>query len=222
MDFLKIASEKEENQEKLAAVDQIIREVKPSLFGQELIQEQRELLTKSANFWQKAQQGALKGLGAVGIAGASVVGTALVNDMYDVAKKALTKKRNFEGMLNANPDLNDYPADKVKAYFTTLHEKGGPEISGDPHMAGEFVRQHLEFSGRGMIDSVKKIVDIRSQLGKTKDHVSIDFNKFLGGNKPGGHSGSGGGGSGFQRDHENYNPSYSGGFFDQTNALFAK
>lgn len=129
------------------------------------------LVTKQASMSAGFKQGL--GLAGAGIAG--MVGTALVNDMYSAAKSALTKGRNFERMIQAEPELKQYPADKVKAYFNTLHEKGGPEMSGDPVLASAFVKQQLDFHGSSIIDQVNKIVGIRSELGKSKGLGKLDF-----------------------------------------------
>jgi hypothetical protein len=126
---------------------------------------------KQANIGAGFKQGL--GLAGAGIAG--MVGTALVSDMYHSAKSALTKGRNFERMVQAEPELKQYPADKVKAYFNTLHEKGGPEMSGDPVLAAAFVKQQLDFHGASIIDQVNKIVGIRSELGKSKGLGKLDF-----------------------------------------------
>lgn len=116
-----------------------------------------------------------QGLGLAGAGIAGMVGTALVNDMYSAAKSALTKGRNFERMVQAEPELKQYPADKVKAYFNTLHEKGGPEMSGDPVLAAAFVKQQLDFHGSSIIDQVNKIVGIRENLHKSQGLGKLDF-----------------------------------------------
>jgi hypothetical protein len=178
--LLKVASENPENLKKLAYVEGVMSEL---IDDEEFLQEQKDLITnteKLAFSFGGVGDVAKKGLGVAGLAGAGVIGTALVNDMYDTAKKALTKKRNYERMLMANPDLEEYPADKVKAYFTSFHEHGGPELSGDPYLAGDFVRQHTEFAGRGMVDSVKKLVDIRAQKNKAQSlSEKVDFSSIF-------------------------------------------
>jgi len=118
---------------------------------------------------------AAKGLGAAGLAGAGLLGTAVVNDLYTSARSALTKGKNFEKMIQADPELANYPADKVKAYFNTLHEKGGPEISGDPVISSAFVRQQLDFHGN-ILDNVTKMVGIREKLDKA--HSVLPYGKL--------------------------------------------
>lgn len=100
--------------------------------------------------------------------------------MYGAARLALTKSHNFNKMVEADPSLHDYPAEKVKAYFTTIHEKGGPEISGDPLIAAAFVKAQLDFHGNNIMDQVGKLVTIRSQLHKSNTLPKIDFSSIQG------------------------------------------
>jgi hypothetical protein len=48
-------------------------------------------------------------------------------------------------------------------------------MSGDPVLAAAFVKQQLDFHGASIIDQVNKIVDIRSELGKSKGLGKLDF-----------------------------------------------
>ena len=122
---------------------------------------------------------ALKGLGIAGAGAASMIGGALISDMYSSARSALTKSHNFNKMVQADPSLAEYPAEKVKAYFTTLHEKGGPEISGDPLMASAFVKQQLDFHGSNILDQVSKVIGMRSTLAKAEALPKLDFGSLL-------------------------------------------
>lgn len=174
--LLKIASEDKSNAEKLAFVDEVLSQ--NFEFKDELIVEQQELLERVDEAIEKQASmsaGFKQGLGLAGAGIAGMVGTALVNDMYSAAKSALTKGRNFERMVQAEPELKQYPADKVKAYFNTLHEKGGPEMSGDPVLAAAFVKQQLDFHGSSIIDQVNKIVGIRENLHKSQGLGKLDF-----------------------------------------------
>lgn len=200
-ELLKIASEDDtwgvENCEKLAAVDEVLGEnfaMKEDFLKeqQEYLEDIDEKIEKIANIPGSLGLGGLlaggigqaaksvggaaaKGLGAAGLAGAGLLGTAVVNDLYTSARSALTKGKNFEKMIQADPELANYPADKVKAYFNTLHEKGGPEISGDPVISSAFVRQQLDFHGN-ILDNVTKMVGIREKLDKA--HSVLPYGKL--------------------------------------------
>jgi len=96
--------------------------------------------------------------GALGIGGAAVGGiaTSLLNDLYNKAKLSVTEKGNFNDMMKNNPDLADYPVEKVKSIFNTVHRLGGPDLSGDPNVAGTIVRNHV------MLGDFNKGVDMKS------------------------------------------------------------
>ena len=118
-------------------------------------------------------------IGAAGLGAAGIVGTSLVNDMYSLARNAVTRNRNYEKMLNADPELKEYPAEKVKAYFNTLHEKGGPEMSGDPLIASAFVKQQLELPPQFLLEQVHKLVGTRANIDKSKSGGNIDLARIM-------------------------------------------
>lgn len=187
--ILELAEETDkENAEKLAELSHIldqdfIYKEEYVTWAQEKIEEVDEALEKTAidfsSMGKTVGNTALKGLGIMGAAGAGMVGTALIGDMYSAARLALTKSHNFNKMIQSDPSLTEYPADKVKAYFTTLHEKGGPEISGDPLLASAFVKGQLDFHGTGILDQVSKIIGMRSTLAKADNPARMDFSPLL-------------------------------------------
>lgn len=202
-ELLKIASEDAENEAKLAFVYEVMEDKE---IGQEVIEEIENLLAdveetleKSAGIRESVfgsilgnAAGAAHGLsklkpyaqaGAVGAAG--IVGSALVNDLYSAARLAVTRNRNFKNMLEADPELKEHPAEKVKALFNTLHEKGGPEMSGDPLIASAFVKQQLELPPQFLLESVHKLVGTGSTLAKSKQMGSFDLSKMMRGDGQG-------------------------------------
>lgn len=80
---------------------------------------------------------------AVGTTVAGGIALALAGDMYGAAKRGLIKSRNYKAMLEANPDLREAPADRVQRAFSTLHRLN-PEFSGDPTVAGAYVRREAQ------------------------------------------------------------------------------
>ena len=190
--ILKLAEENDkESAEKLAQLSQIldtefVYKDEFVKWAQEKMEEVDEKLEKIANIpappslLSRAGSLGLKGLGIAGAGAASMIGGALISDMYSSARSALTKSHNFNKMVQADPSLAEYPAEKVKAYFTTLHEKGGPEISGDPLMASAFVKQQLDFHGSNILDQVSKVIGMRSTLAKAEALPKLDFGSLLG------------------------------------------
>lgn len=194
-ELLKIASENSECEEKLAFVYKAMET--PGEFTQELnedivylLEEVEEKLEK-VGFDLSSITGTLGNLAgkakpyasAAGLGAAGIIGSSLVNDMYASARTAVTRNRNYEKMLHADPELKEYPAEKVKAYFNTLHEKGGPEMSGDPLIASAFVKQQLELPPQFLLEQVHKLVGTRANIDKSKGSGSFDFSRMMRGGK---------------------------------------
>lgn len=201
--LLKTASEDAENEAKLAFVYEVMEDKE---IGQEVTDEVESLLAdvdealeKNAGVLDSLRGGAsaignaAKGAagaakpyaGAAALGAAGIVGSALVNDLYSAARLAVTRNRNFKNMLEADPELKEHPAEKVKALFNTLHEKGGPEMSGDPLIASAFVKQQLELPPQFLLESVHKLVGTGSTLAKSKQMGSFDLSKMMRGDGQG-------------------------------------
>jgi hypothetical protein len=76
---------------------------------------------------------------AVGGTMAAGLATAIATDLYDAARRGLTKSRNFKRLMQANPDLKDYDQKRLKESFNTLH-RYGPEFTADPLMGGSLLK----------------------------------------------------------------------------------
>lgn len=96
------------------------------------------------------------------------VALSLAGDLYDAARRGLTKSRHWSAMLDANPDLADRAKEdpNVQVMFNTLH-RFNPEFSGDPHVAASFVKAQLEYPDDVGIPQnlVKAHNEIRSSSG---------------------------------------------------------
>jgi len=145
--------------------------IRESVFGS-ILGNAAGVVSTAAKLKPYAQAGAL---GA-----ASLVGSALVNDMYTSARLALSRNRNYKNMLEADPELKQHPAEKVKALFNTLHEKGGPEMSGDPLIASAFVKQQLELPPQFLLEQVHKLVGTGAALSKSRQMGSFDMGRIMG------------------------------------------
>ena len=200
--LLKLASEDKECEEKLAFVYDAMEDKD---VGQEisdeveyLLGEVGESLEKRAGIFDSLKGGissiggAAKGVagaakpyaGAAALGAASLVGSALVNDMYTSARLALSRNRNYKNMLEADPELKQHPAEKVKALFNTLHEKGGPEMSGDPLIASAFVKQQLELPPQFLLEQVHKLVGTGAALNKSRQMGSFDLGRLMDAGRP--------------------------------------
>jgi len=103
------------------------------------------------------------GAAALG-AGAVIAGTIAQagDDIYEAAKKAITRARGFNRMLKENPELGEMDRKKVHATFRTLHNFN-PEMAADPYVSGSWVKSLAEY------DNVptKTISDLISARSKT-------------------------------------------------------
>lgn len=189
--LLKLASEDKECEEKLSFVCEAMedRDVGQDISDEieSLLGEVSESLEKNAGIFDAVKGGissagkaAKPYAGAAALGAASLVGSALVNDMYTSARLALSRNRNYKNMLEADPELKQHPAEKVKALFNTLHEKGGPEMSGDPLIASAFVKQQLELPPQFLLEQVHKLVGTGAALSKSRQMGSFDMGRIMG------------------------------------------
>jgi hypothetical protein len=117
----------------------------------------------------------LGGVGAAaGTAAAGGIALALAGDAYNAAKRGLTKSMNYRAMLEANPDLREVPADRVQRAFSTLHHLN-PQFSGDPTVAGSFVRrQSMSDIPDWDPNQLKTIIDSHKSLSDTRKLPNFD------------------------------------------------
>lgn len=109
----------------------------------------------------------------VGLNAIKSIAQIAMSDLYNHGKGALTEKRNFERMMKENPDLHEIPHDRVKSLFKTLHRLGGTELSGDPNVAGTFVRGN-SFSSSGIdMKGVESMIGARSNLRRGMDQIDL-------------------------------------------------
>jgi len=110
----------------------------------------------------KGPANALKGPATwLGGAAGGALALSAAGDLYDAAKRGLTKGRNFSTMMKSNPDLADADPEQVKSVFSTLH-RFNPEFSADPSVAGQFVRQGLSYGTD--LDTVGKLTQTRKNV----------------------------------------------------------
>jgi hypothetical protein len=162
-------------------------EVRQSPFKDEIIAELDGITKKAAhafNNGHRAINSAANSIGrtslALGGMFATGVGLALAGDLYDAAKRGITKTRDYKAMLSSNPDLKDKPARQVQSLFSTLH-KFNPEFASDPLVAGSFVRNHVEManSEQGAVDInvLNSLVSSRKNLQDSKKLNPFKFGK---------------------------------------------
>lgn len=147
-------------------------EVKTSPFKDEITEELDGLMKKAFQMpgWAAGMGKSFAG-GAAGVGGAVAAGIAyaLAGDMYDAAKRGITKSRNYQAMLAENPDLKQMPARNVQKAFSVLH-KLNPDFASDPTIAGAWVKRQATFGEDAFGDAgnLKQLVDARKSLNDTR------------------------------------------------------
>lgn len=141
------------------------------------LEKQASAASDAVPLLRRSSLGGYAARGALGIGGAALGGiaTSLLNDLYNKAKLSVTEKGNFETMMKNNPDLHDYPVDKVKSVFNTVHRLGGSELSGDPNVAGTIVRNHVmlgDFNKGVDMKSMNELIGARSNLSRGSQVIS--------------------------------------------------
>lgn len=146
----------------LAATEKVSPE-----FAQEVISDFRKITDTTTE--KVAAVGGWKGF-AAGVGGSvlSAIGGALASDLYDAARRGLTKSTSFKRILEANPSLKSLPKKEVQTAFNTFH-RFAPELTADPNLGGQILRTMVTLGENGdqrilvneLIKSRKDIRDVR-------------------------------------------------------------
>lgn len=152
-------------------------EVKTSPYKDEITEELDGLMKKAfqmpgwASNMGKSMAG---GAGMVGGAVAAGIAYALAGDMYDAAKRGITKSRNYQQMMAANPDLKQLPAQSVQKAFSVLH-RFNPEFASDPTVAGAWVKSRSQFGedAYANVQDMGQLISSRKNLMDAKKLPSV-------------------------------------------------
>lgn len=105
-------------------------------------------------------------LKAVGTAGAVALAGSVATDLYDAAKRALTKGTSFKRMMDFNPALSAYKKEEVRRAFETMH-RFAPEFTADPNLGGQVINRMVELPQDNanlimqLINANKNVADTR-------------------------------------------------------------
>ena len=150
--------------EKFAFLAKTAAEIRKSPFRDEIVAELDGIVKKAGQgFMQGGWGTAAKGIGAA--VGTSIA-ISLAGDMFDATKRGIFKSRNYRAMMKGNPELAEHDAKQVQRAFSTLH-RFNPEFSGDPNVAGAFVRKQVELNSfdpqmlTNLVGARKNLSDIK-------------------------------------------------------------
>lgn len=111
----------------------------------------------------------LKEIGVAATGGVlAALGTAVAMDLYDAAKRGLTKATNYKRVMQANPDLRKMDKGQVRSAFDTLHRFGGPEFTSDPMVSGAIVKHLAELPDLSP-EAAMKLIQGRKGVVETKN-----------------------------------------------------
>lgn len=93
----------------------------------------------------------------------AALGTAVAMDLFDAAKRGLTKGNNYQNVMALNPDLKRLPKNNVRRAFDAIHRFGGPEITADPMVTGVMVK-HLAELPEMSPETIFKVISARKGI----------------------------------------------------------
>ena len=130
------------------------------------------------------QNNPIAGAAVAGAAG--VGGAALASFLADAAdsglrslKDSVTKAQDYKAMLGANPQLKDYDQKKVHRAFHVMR-KLMPDLSKDPVIAGEWVKQLAMREAYGT-DTLKSMMDAQGSFSKNQPRADSQLAAIMSG-----------------------------------------
>lgn len=123
----------------------------------------RGALSAGKAFGSNAGKGAVIVGGMIGAGLAAAVAT----DLYDAAKRGITKSTNFKRVMEGNPDLQrSVDKERLRQSFDAIH-RYAPEMTADPLVGGAILKSVAELPGNEFT-SIKAIIDARKSLQEAK------------------------------------------------------
>lgn len=134
-------------------------------------------------FASPAGKNAIGVAATIGVGVAASLGTALASDLYDSARKGLTRARNFKRIMEFDPSLKEVPASgnkTLKTTFNMLH-RYAPDFTADPVLGSSLVRSLLNVPVGHEFNTIKDLIGSRSNLTNTrKNQFQIDPKELRG------------------------------------------
>jgi hypothetical protein len=116
---------------------------------------------------------AAAGYGPMSRFGAALGGTliaglagSMATDMYDAAKRGLTKGTNFRSIMRANPELKQFDKERLNRSFDALHHYA-PEFTANPLLGGSLLKSVAEVEGNEHV-IIRDLINARKNLQDAK------------------------------------------------------
>lgn len=117
---------------------------------------------------------AVQGYGPIARWGAATGGAILsglamsvAGDMFDSAKRGLTKGRNLKRIMATNPELKKFDKQRLQQSYDALHLYA-PEFTADPMIGGTLLKAVAELPGNEHT-VIKDLINARKSLQEAKD-----------------------------------------------------
>lgn len=124
---------------------------------------------------------------AVGAGIAASLGTAVATDLYDAAKRGLTRSRNFKRIMTFDPSLKDVaPSGKktLKNTFDMVH-RYAPDFTADPVLGSSLLRSLINVPVGGEQAAIEKLIGSRNNLTSVKkNQFQLDLRDLAKKDKP--------------------------------------
>lgn len=105
------------------------------------------------------------GSALAGSIGSAVVG-AVASDLYDAAKRGLTKGSNFQRIMEFNPELKKFDKKQLTAAYDTLH-RFAPEFTADPNLGGQILHNMADLPNNQRV-MIESLIKQRKELRDTR------------------------------------------------------
>lgn len=128
-------------------------------------------MEKVANIPSAARTTAIGVAASIGAGVAASLGTAIATDLFDAAKRGLTKSRNFKRIMKYNPHLKNEIRDpsRLKPAFDALH-KYAPDFTADPMLGASLLKSLSDQPPGNEYQLLTNLIKSRSELTAVKSN----------------------------------------------------
>lgn len=115
-----------------------------------------------------------KAIGVAAIVGTGVaasLGSAIATDLFDAAKRGLTKGRNFRRIMEHNPNLKNEIHDKsrLKPAYDAIH-RYAPDFTRDPLIGGSLLKSLANQPSGNEYQLITNLLGSRKNLADVKNN----------------------------------------------------
>jgi hypothetical protein len=169
-DIVKLAgSEFPDEMQKVADAIAFLEEHDPH-FAREVVEDISDISSYAAEKFTKTAEGygAATRFGAA-LGGALVTGLigSVMPDIYDAAKRGVSKSRNFKDILALNPELKEYDKARLQRSYDALH-RFAPDFTSDPIVGGSLLKAVADNPGNEPV-VLKDLINSRKNLRDAKN-----------------------------------------------------